>query len=438
MIRSSLSNLFGDAAQRFQFFSLVRQASAFAVSIALARSHLSLVEVGTFELWLFLGLVITFLVYSGTLQAFLREYHGEGSNRDAIIFNIFLLQLFLALICGGLIYLFKNQLPDLGLARISNLGWVLFYLWLHLSASLTPYIFLAKNFRNFFIPYAIFYFLGYGLAVLIPLLSGGGLPEVLSGLIIFGLIEYLILLIAVFRCSTLKLTPSLIRVLIRVAIPLTIYGGLGLLAQIFDAWLVQWYYDDLGVFAKFRYGARELPGALAIAGAFSSSLLLLARQNLAGGKIRTYRGSLRLMHLFFPLTIILMLISPFLFGWIYGRDFVASAAIFNTYLLLMIARWIFPHALVIALREEKVLVQISIIELLVNISLSILLVSMFGLVGVALATVIAFLSEKLMLIFFLHKKYQLGWGTYIPLRAWWLYSAATMICYFFTTFWYDL
>ena len=438
MIRSSLSKLFGDAIQRFQFFSLVRQASAFAVSIMLARSHFSLVDVGTFELWLFLGLILTFLVYSGTLQAFLREYHGKGNHRDAIIFNIFLLQLLLAVICGGSIYVFKNQLSGLGLDKISNLGWVLFYLWLHLSASLTPYIFLAKNFRHFFIPYAIFYFVGYGLAVLIPLLGRGGLPEVLLGLIVFALIEYLILLIAVFRYSIIKLAPSLIRILSRVAIPLTIYGGLGLLAQIFDAWLVQWYYDDLGVFAKFRYGARELPGALAIAGAFSSSLLLLARRDLAGGKIRTYRGSLRLMHLFFPITIILMLTSPFLFSWIFGPDFVTSSAIFNTYLLLMIARWIFPHALIIALREEKVLVQISVVELLMNISLSIVLVSIFGLVGVALATVFAFLGEKLMLIFFLYKKYQLRWGAYIPLRTWWLYSATTVICYLFATFWFDL
>ncbi len=419
-----------DSLSGFQLFSVCRQGAGFIVSILLAKSALTTEQIGVFEIWLYLGLVFTFLCFNGSLQAYANSLSGDAAGaNDHRLFNIYLLNEISGLIICGLLYFVVAPFTPFVLSDIDMLGWVLFYLWLHLSASLLPYIFLVKDLRNWFAPYSAWYVIGYVTAISVPLFANLGMNGILKGMIIFATMEQILLISVVARYSVFKIHASYLWSFFKLSLPLTIYGGIGLLAQIFDAWLVDWYFDDLTIFAQFRYGARELPGALALAGAFTASLLVRLGSDAQKGLDRMKSGSKRLMHLFFPITWVLLICSPFLFREFYNLDFVVSAWVFNTYLLLMISRWIFPHAYLIAQEENDLLIRVSLIELAINVSLSIWLVSYFGLIGIALATTIAFGFEKIFLLSYAVRKYQMQLKDFVPTRVWMIYSIGTVVLY---------
>ncbi len=429
---------FLDAGKGFQAFALVRQLSALLASIVLAKSSLTTAAIGEFETWLFLGLIITLLCVNGGFQVLASTFNRWVPNKpDGRLFNIYLINIFLCSLLSIVLYFLASQIGWRGVSEIADLQLVLTYLVLHVSASMLPYLFLVKEKANFFLPYCLFYLLGYLAAIAIPLGIGQGLHGMLICLILFAVIEQFVLLYFVLRFSFCKIDLSYALTFLRNAVPLAIYGGIGLFGQVFDAWLVQWYYEDFTTFAQFRFGARELPGSLALAGAFTAAILAFMSVDAGPGISRIRSGSLRLMHIFFPISILLIWLSPWLFRVIYNADFVVSAFIFNTYLLLMIPRWIFPHALLMWKQDNRHLVKISLLELILNVVLSIFLISKFGLIGVALATVAAFLFEKAALVSYVHKHYQWKLNDYVPVQAWLLYGTCLGFSYFLAMLWWQ-
>jgi O-antigen/teichoic acid export membrane protein len=109
------------------------------------------------------------------------------------------------------------------------------------------------------------------------------------------------------------------------------------------------------------------------------------------------------MHLFFPISIGMMLVSQWLYPRLFNADFVESAAVFNVYLLLVVSRLVFPQTILIGLRKTKTIMWVAGLELIVNFGLSILFVQQFGLVGIAFATVIASVLDKIVLMLLLQK-----------------------------------
>jgi O-antigen/teichoic acid export membrane protein len=132
------------------------------------------------------------------------------------------------------------------------------------------------------------------------------------------------------------------------------------------------------------------------------------------------------MHYAYPLVAVVMLFSPVLFSWFFGEDYKASAIIFNVYLLLSLTQLIFPQSILIAREETKLLWYISIAELLINVVVSLLLLKYFGLVGIAFGTLIAFVSEKIILLFLVYKRYGISPNQLINPLVWLLYAAVLL------------
>ena len=105
---------------------------------------------------------------------------------------------------------------------------------------------------------------------------------------------------------------------------------------------------------------------------------------------------------------------------------------FNIYLLLLIPRLIFPQSVLIAGGQTRVQLYISIAEFVVNITSSLLLMQVMGLAGIAFGTVIAFVLEKLCMVFYLqHQGIQPG--SYIPLNWLMLYSFLLLSVFLMST-----
>ncbi len=405
------------------------------VSVILAKSALSLSDIGRYEIWMYIGLIFTLFCYSGSLQAIAALYPKLDDKRQPRLLGNAYLAIWIAAIVLALgVWIFQEAFARhfLHITDLDRLGGVLIFLLLHLSASIVPYVLLLRDRTSLFLPYAACYGVGFLSCVILPLWLGGGLDSLLHWLIGFGLLEQVVTLRLLGRYARWRPDASILRQFLAVGVPLTLYGSLGLLAQVFDAWLVTLYYPDLATFAVFKYGARELPGAIALAGAFTTAMVVAYAQSTADGLARMRRGTRRLMHIFFPLATTLMLLSPILFRWIYNEAFVESAIIFNTYLLLMISRWLFPHAILIADNQTNVLLAVGVIELLVNVLLSFALIGSLGLWGVALATVVAFLLEKLILVLWVRLRRGIGPSAYVPRAALVYYSLGLLTAYALT------
>ncbi|MGB0368099.1 MAG: polysaccharide biosynthesis C-terminal domain-containing protein, partial [Flavobacteriales bacterium] len=142
--------------------------------------------------------------------------------------------------------------------------------------------------------------------------------------------------------------------------------------------------------------------------------------------------SLKLMHLFFPISIGFMLVSDWIYPRLFNADFAESAAVFNVYLLLVVSRLVFPQTLLIGLKKTKTIMSVAGLELAVNFGLSILFVQQFGLVGIAFATVIASILDKLVLMLLLKSSEGVSPQSYWPWKWHLGYSVIIGLVYLIT------
>ena len=76
------------------------------------------------------------------------------------------------------------------------------------------------------------------------------------------------------------------------------------------------------------------------------------------------------------------------------------------------------------------MLKISIVETILIIVLSFILIFSMGLKGVAWATVIGFLIEKILMILFLKKRYSIDFQDYTNVKIYLFYSILLVAAYF--------
>lgn len=214
------------------------------------------------------------------------------------------------------------------------------------------------------------------------------------------------------------------------ASPLLLSFFLSGLPEFSDAYIVQ-HFLGAADFVRYRYGAREFPVMMLVSATFSTAMVLAVARNLSAGLQDIRHQSARLMHIFFPVSAVLMFLSPVAYPFFFNNDFYAAAQVFNVYLLLAIPRLVFPQAVLNGIKKQRIILYSAASELLLNIIFSILLLKIMGLAGVALGTVLAYIADKLFLSGYLYFKQQIAPADYIPLRLYGLYSlllAAAFIC----------
>jgi O-antigen/teichoic acid export membrane protein len=150
------------------------------------------------------------------------------------------------------------------------------------------------------------------------------------------------------------------------------------------------------------------------------------RESLAKIKAK----SKRLMHFLFPLTIIIMLSTRWLYPRMFNPDFQKSADIFLVYSLLIIPRLVFPQTIIVGRKKTHISLIAAVLELTINISLSFFMISKgYNLVGVAFATFIAYLFGKVFLISYCWSKMKIKPYEYIPVKLYLLYSTIVTLVF---------
>ena len=397
-----------------QFFQVLRFGTFFLTGILFTKLGLSTYDIGVYEALLFLGSVLSFFWLSGLTQSLLANYQPKEKSKE--FFNSFLvlsaisIVVFIAFRLLITPYSFMANNPQV-LYFYSTFS---FYLLFIGPSFLAEYILLLKEKANGLALYGIVAF-GVQLASVVgPIAFGLGLEEALLGLVASSVVRFLITLGLLAKYADFKLDTSYIKQFLVTAGPLVAATLLSGSAEYLDGFIVSKYFDE-GTFAVYRYGAKEFPLVLLLANAFSNGMVpKVAHQGVEKAVQIIKKESLKLMHLFFPISIGFMLVSQWAYLKLFNPDFAESAVVFNVYLLLVVSRLVFPQTLLIGLKKTKTIMLVAGLELAVNFGLSVLFVQQFGLVGIAFATVVASVLDKLVLMVMLKSSHGVSPTSYWP------------------------
>ena len=412
-----------------QTFQILRYSGQIAVAVLLAQSGIGRYSIGIYESLLLISGMTGFFWVGGLMNALIPRFRkSDEATQPRLLNSAFLTMLILSGLLFAGLRLFEAPLTNL-LNRDSIPGYQLFT-W-----------FVLLNNPTFLLEYLLFLkpvgkgksgtqLLIYGLLVFalqivligLPAINGHPIESVVQGMVIFAGIKFGLLLLAIGPSLFKGLDREAWAGLMRLGSPIALSLLLGGISVYIDGLIVA---NRMGAesLAVFQYGARELPLVLLLANAFSAAAAGTIASDQKAGLAEIRDRSYVMLRWLFPLTVILMLLSPVLFPLVFTPEFKESWQIFNVYLLLLIPRLLFPQSVLTGRGDGWVLSGVSLVELVVNTALSLWWLQLFGIIGVAYATVAAHLLDKLMLIGHLHFRNQISPSTYIRVPAYLAYSA---------------
>ncbi len=425
-------SIFEDPSKAFQGFSFIQQFSIIIGSIFLAKSAMSIENIGKFETLLYLGQFVNLFWINGLTQAFHAIYPKVALiERKSFISTTFTIFLFLSIVSSLFLILGRPLLLPFLIEspQIDGLYWFCLYTTLNTPSMLIPSLLMLRGNSKELMRFNIFYGIGYILVFFLNFLFGGNLINLI---ILLNIFTFTLLIMSGGMALTLNLNAYKLKWakrLFLIGSPLIGYSIISGMALIYDAWLVQRLYTPKAIFAIFRYGAREFPMTVTLAIGLGTALIPVISRNLNDGLEKIKIRSRKLYPLIFGTSIVLILTSKFIFPIIFNPDFISSAAIFNIYILIIISRMIYPHIILLSLRKTKALLYFSIIELFINIVCSTVMGFKFGLLGIAGGVLIAHISGKLAQIVYLRKKMGIRLEQYLSIRRYIIYSTILLLAW---------
>ncbi|MGC9332376.1 MAG: polysaccharide biosynthesis C-terminal domain-containing protein, partial [Bacteroidales bacterium] len=428
-----------------QFFQLFRFGILFLISMVFSKSALKQGEIGIYETFLLIAGSVSFFWISGLIQSLLPLYktkvsdHATTKDDTGILFNAALLMLFLSTMAGIFVYLIDDsfaRLLSLHTSSVPYLKILIAYIILSGPNNLIEYIFLLKNQSKNIVLFSTISLTLQLICVTVPVLLTNDLGYGLYGLLAVNALKFLFLVYLIRRYSKFELRFDLIKKHLHLASPLIFSILLTGSASYFDGFLVSYHFDEAR-FAIFRYGARELPFIVLLANAFSNAMIpeFSTKDSRLAAMKSMRKKSKKLLAVLFPLSILFLLTSKWLYTVVFNPDFLPSAAVFNVYLLLILSRLLFPQTILIGWQKTRAIMVSSLIELTINVGLSIWFIQIMGIVGVAYATVIAYMVQKIILIAYLWVRKKIHPAQYIPISSWIGWSVVLMLVYAGVNIW---
>jgi len=423
-----------------QIFNILRFVVFLIISIVFTKIGLSKEEIGIFEVAIFMASVASFFWVTGLVQAFLPLYKNSktfGSKekipgeKSPEIFNIYILLLLFSLIVFGIGLAIQGNFSIFGYkGNVPLLNITLWFLLLSSPANLVEYIYMVQNKSGNTLSYAYITYSLQLVAAILPVILGFNVIWSLRGLVVVAAIRNIWLLTLIYNYAEMKISIPYIKEILIFAAPLIVSTLVSGSSQYIDGLVISTHYKADG-FAIFRYGAKELPFVVMLAAGLSSAMLteFNTKKQIKETLANIRKKSLRIMHSMYPFTIVMLLFAKPIFKAVFSPEFTRSSDVFVVYLLAIVSRLLFPHTLLIGLKKVKILMIISFIEVLLNIFFSIWFVNIYGIVGVALATVLAYLLSKIIMIAYNYYILGIDPEEYIPVKWYAFYSSVLAIVF---------
>lgn len=400
-----------------QLFQLFRAIGFALTGMAFAKIGISKTEIGKFENFLWLNSLLSFFWIAGLMNTMLSIYSSKTElGKEQLLRNTFQLILLISSL-AGLLQLF---MPGGTMAGT-------IYLILNNCAYLAEYILYFNKKSKLLLYYGIASALLQFIFCLVPAYIYIGTDTSILGLVFAASIRFAFLF-WLLNGHLLPKNSGDLGHLFFLSLPLTLSFFVSGSADYIDGAVVKHYFS-LADFGIFRYGARDFPLFNIMASTLSMSLIPAIADNLEYGLQQIRNKSLQYMHFIFPISAFFILSSKWLFIIFFSQHFEISGRIFAALMLLTIPRMLFPQAVMIGLKENRYLLIISIIEMLINLITSIFLARTSGLIGVAYGTVVAFIAEKLIMAAMLYIRHHIRPSSYLAIRPFLLYSVFLIACY---------
>lgn len=431
----ALKEKFRDPVFAFQYTQVVRYVVSFLISIIMVRSALAADDLGRYEIIIFIASALT-MFWSGGFRNALFAFYAklEPNDQYRLPTQIFWLLCGICVVIALLVGLFPTSLMNLfsQSADYTLYIYVILLVILSVPPILVDAIFFLRKDVKALLSYThwsqlISLVLTLIVAVFIPTIEYFIYALLLSYSLRFG---YLV--IFVLGAASFDLSFDLISRYAIFAMPLIGTIFLGNLMDMIDGWFVTYYFEE-SYFPIFRYGAREMP----LSAVLMSSLSMAIIPSLSAdsqGIIMLKRKVTSLMHWLFPVSALLMIISPILFPLVYEAAYLDSAFIFNIYLLILISRVLLPQSICLAHHKTGIIIFSGMIEVVANILLSFWWMNIWGIFGLALATVVAYFVQKIILVVYNRQKFGISLTDYIDLKYYVFYSLSLIGIFFITLY----
>ena len=421
-----------------QIFQLLRFGALTLIGIGLAKLQLSPTDIGQYETFIWLSGMVSFFWVGGIINSTLALYPNKSeTEKKDVLLSTFVSLGMLSLLAAAFMFVFSPNLllfmhkqSDNRLVHLSAI-----FLLLSGPSFMAEYVlFLNEKKTAIAIYAAINALLTLGCA-LIPVAVTGNVEYAMYGLIVVSALKLIFTIIILQKFATLRPDGSLlIKTMVqnlKVSAPIIaalLVSGSG---EYIDGLIVKWRFDDM-FFAVYRYGAKELPVLFIIANTFSTAMVSSVAANFEDGLKELKEKSAKLMHIFFPLTIIVMPLSPYLYKYFFNDSFIYSSLIFNIYLLLAIPRLLFPQTVLTGMQQTRFLFISSVLEIIINVSLSVYLSvpERMGLAGIAFGTFIAYAFDKLFLIMVNRFFFGIPVSKYVPIIPYFVYVVFTFVAFY--------
>lgn len=417
-----------------QAINILRFVTFLIISIVFTKIGLSKDEIGIFEVSLFIATLSSFFWVNGFIQAFLPLFKSNktfgdkeqlAGTKSPEVFNIYVILIFFSIIVFLIGLLLKNNLSVFGYrGDVPFLNLTLWYLLLSSPANLVEYIYMVQDKNGNTLSYGYITSVLQLVGAILPVLLGYDVTWSIRGLIAVSIIKNIWLITLLYNYSEINYSFPFIKEVLSHSGPIILSVLVGSSAQYVDGLVVTSHYGNPEAFAVFRYGAKEFPIVIYLAAALSSAMLIEFSQKEKVGETLSLikKKSLRIMHFMYPVSMILLLFAKPIYIGMFNPQFNRSADVFVVYILAILSRLLFPHTIVIGLKKSKILFFTSIFELVGNIILSLFLVEEYGVVGVALATVIIYFVSKVGLVTYTYFKLGISPVEYIPVKWYVFYS----------------
>jgi O-antigen/teichoic acid export membrane protein len=428
-----------DTVRGLQIFQLLRFSFLILIRILLAKTDLTVAEIGTYDALLMIGGTFTFFWISGLLDGLLAAFPKVNEERKRVfLFNVFLLFQVLAFIISGLLFFNQENLTQLFTSYegevLPYFNWMCLFWAINIPTYLVEYIYVLKKNPKGIISFGLYAFGGQLLVITLPLWLGFSFEYSFIGLIGLAISKYIWLLNTLRINTKTSIDFSAIRPYLILAFPLILYFFIGSIMNYVDKVLVTKFFGIDGL-AIYESGAKELPLVSALVGAIASALIADIAMNLEHGLEQLKTRTRKIMPLLFGVSGICMLISPTIFPIVFNPEFKDSALIFNIYLLILTSRILLPQTILIGLNETKIILYTSIVEIFFNLLFSIIFLKYYGMAGIAFASVIAFMIERIILIIYNRRKHNIRLSQYCDVRSYGIYSiiliGSFLISYFY-------
>ncbi len=414
-----------------QFYQLAKYTTLVLIGVVFTKTALTQTSIGEYETFVFLAASVSFFWLNGLLKALLPL---AAKSKKSNIFSAFVVIQSFSLLAALFIYFLQPLFTSFLLngKQVPEVNLLLFFIVFGVPANLVEYFYLIKKQNRAIIIYATFSFLLQFTLVIVPPVLGAGIEMALKGLVVSSFLRYVWLWVLFIYHSETSFSTAYAREHLKLGGPLVAATFLSGSAQFIDGFIVTSKFNS-ETFAVFRYGARELPLAMLLANALSNAMLsdFAIEENMKQNLKRLKNSISKLMHLLFPVTAVLLLLSHWAFPVIFNARFEESATIFNIYLLLVISRLLLPQTILNGLKFTIPIMVAAFFELLLNVALSLILVQFFGIAGIAMATVVAYLFEKIYLAAIVKTKLNISVRQYIPATNYILYSVGVIVLFIF-------